>query len=279
MKDYYSILGVQRNASQSDIQKAFRTLAKKHHPDAGGDEKVFKEINEAYQVLNNIKKRQQYDAGSYGGPGSSGGKHAGFEGFDFSHFDMGGSSFEDLFSGIFKNAMNRGRDVQIDVQITFKESIFGVEKNISIPYRNKKTETIKVSIPAGIEHGQGVALNGKGEPGRDKSSRPGDLIIRVVIEKHATLTRHGADLVYPLSLTISEALLGTIKKIKDLKDEKIKIIVPGLTKEGSTILIQGHGIPRPAGNDRLIILCHIKYPKRLSSKEKELLSELQKEGL
>ena len=238
---------------------------------------MFKEVNEAYQVLNNKEKRRQYDAGAYRGPGTGG--NAGFEGFDFSHFDMGGSSFEDIFGNIFNGFVNKGKDIHIDLSITLQESISGVQKTIKIPYRGKKTETINVSIPSGIDNGQGVILKEKGEPAKDPKFKDGDLIVRIRVEKHPEFTRHGRDLVRPVELSVSEALLGTTKEIKDISGKSISVTIPELTKEGTTLAISGYGIPQPAGSGRLIILCTIRYPKKLNSEEKKILEQLKGAGM
>ena len=275
MKDYYRILGVDRGASQSDIQRAFRALAKKHHPDAGGDSAKFKEVNEAYQVLNNPEKRRQYDAGAYQGPGGG----AGFSGFDFSHFDMGGSSLEDILSGVFSGMMGRGRNVQIDIQISFKESIFGVEKTVNIPYRTKATQSVKIQIPGGIENGQGISIEGKGEEPKDSRFKPGNLIVVVHVEKHPHFSRHGRDLVRVVEVPLSEALLGTTKQIDDLEGKSVSITVPELTREGDTVSISGHGIPSPVGSGRLVILFHIVYPKKLSAEDREHIEALKRSGV
>jgi molecular chaperone DnaJ len=139
-KNYYEILGVERNASKSEIKKAFRELAHKYHPDKkGGDEAKFKEINEAYSILSDDQKRAEYD--TYGRTfGSSGqGGFSGFEGFDFSQFTQAGRGFEfdlgDIFGDFFgggRNKVRRGRDISIDVELSFKESVFGTERNVLI---------------------------------------------------------------------------------------------------------------------------------------------------
>jgi molecular chaperone DnaJ len=158
-KDYYKILGVEKSASQEDIKKAFRKLAHQHHPDkAGGDEAKFKEANEAYQVLGDEKKRAQYDQfGSAAFDGSAGfGGGQGFGGFDFS----GGAGFEDLgdiFGDLFgggrsRQRERRGSDIQVDMELTFKESIFGVNKEIEIT----KTDTCDRCGGTGGEPGQGM---------------------------------------------------------------------------------------------------------------------------
>jgi molecular chaperone DnaJ len=149
-KDYYKTLGIDKNASKDDIKKAFRTLAHKHHPDKGGDAEKFKEINEAYSVLSDDQKRAQYDRFGSSGPqfnGGGAGGFSGFEGFDFGGFSSGfggnGGSFEfdlgDIFGDFFggnagakKARKKRGADISVDLEITFEESVFGTEKEISL---------------------------------------------------------------------------------------------------------------------------------------------------
>jgi molecular chaperone DnaJ len=160
-KDYYKILGIDKNASEDDIKKAFRKLAHQHHPDKnGGDDKKFKEISEAYAVLSDSKKRQQYDtfgsADNMGGGNPFGGQ--GFEGFDFSQFNRNGQGFEfdmgDIFGDIFggggrRERVKRGRDVSVDLEITFSEAVFGVEKKIKLT----KNNTCKVCQGSGAKAG------------------------------------------------------------------------------------------------------------------------------
>ena len=288
MKDYYNILGVGKNASQKDIQKAFRGLAQKYHPDKpGGDSVKFKEVNEAYQVLNNQEKRAQYDAGGYAGPGTQGhqgfgGGQQGFGGFDFSNFNMSGSGFEDIIREAMKfqrASQNKGRDVQINIQITFEDSVFGTTKTIEIPYRNKAKEKVEIKIPAGIQNNEQIWLDGKGEPAKQKGYPDGGLLIVISVKPHKEFQRHGGELVLPIDLLPTEALLGIKKEVKDLKGSPLLLTIPELTKEGDAILFPGKGIPQPAGTGRLVVLCHIKSPKKITSRAKELLEQLQKEGL
>ncbi|MDD5152452.1 MAG: molecular chaperone DnaJ [Candidatus Pacebacteria bacterium] len=146
-KDYYKTLGVEKNASADEIKKAFRKLAHKHHPDKGGDEKMFKEVNEAYQVLSDEKKRAEYDTyGSVGGGAGFGGAQGQTGGFDFSGFGGGfnGQGFEnidlnDIFGDLFggrsarsSGKARRGRDISVDLQISFSEAVFGVERKVTI---------------------------------------------------------------------------------------------------------------------------------------------------
>ena len=287
MKDYYKILGVDRNASEGDIQKAFRTLAHQYHPDKkGGDVNKFKEVNEAYQILSNQQKRAQYDAGvdprSAGAGGFDPSGFSGFDGVNFENmefnFGSGAGGFADAINQMFRGAMNRGADIQMDLTISFEESVFGTAKQVTIPYRRKASETVEVQVPAGIEPGTRIQYRGRGEPSKDGQAPAGDLFVRVQVQKHPMFQRRGGDIVCPLTLTPSEAVLGTTKEIQDIRGNALAVTVPEMSKEGTHIVFQGKGIPRPAGNDRLIVFCHITYPKKLSKKAKKILEDLQKEG-
>ncbi len=212
-KDYYKILGVEKNASKDDIKKAFRKLAHEHHPDKNqGNDAKFKEINEAYTTLSDDQKRQQYDTFGSAGPNGFGGGQGGFNGFnggqgfggfDFSGFARqqaqgGGQSFEfdlgDLFGDFFGGGRRprKGANITVDVQLSFKESIFGLEKELNI---NK--EKIVVTIPPGIENGQGLRVQGKGEDG---PGGKGDLIVRIWVEEHSVFRKEGYNLVMEFSV-------------------------------------------------------------------------------
>ena len=183
-KDFYEILGVQRNASQEDIKRAFRNLAKEHHPDRGGDEKKFKEINSAYQVLGNPEKRQQYDQVGHSAyeqmGGMGGGSGAGFGGFDFSSFrnGSGGQGFSmddlgDIFGGMFggggaqqgRRGARRGQHIEMDLPLSFEEAAFGVEKTV----KPHKTVTCPDCEGTGAEKGSSlmdcIECGGRGQVG------------------------------------------------------------------------------------------------------------------
>ena len=291
MKDYYSVLGVSRDATEAEIQRAFRKLAQQHHPDKkGGDAAKFKEANEAYQVLNNKEKRAQYDqfgsVGSGGGRGRAGGFNTqGFGGFDFSDFDVqfsggGGDStgFADAIRSMFYGAMNRGEDIQADIVISFETAVFGGVKKITIPYRKKKAEEIEINIPAGVESGMKLRLTGKGEPAKDPKLASGDLYIRITVNESKHFRKMGGDIIYTLALTPTEALLGAQKEIPDIRSGTISVKVPELSKDGTAIGIPKKGIPQPAGTGRIIVVCAITYPKKMTSKARKLFEELKKEG-
>ncbi len=284
-KDYYSVLGINKTASKDEVKKAFRKLAHKYHPDKkDGDEKKFKEVNEAYSVLSDEKKRQEYD--TYGRT-FQGGAGQGFNagGFDFSGFQQGGNVefdlndiFEGFFGGGFGRRVRRGRDISIDTELTFEESVFGVERKILLNKQTSdKPEEIRVKIPAGISDGQMIRLTGKGENIPDGVS--GDLYVKVHVKPHPVFRKEGYNLVMTLKIKLSDALLGAVYPIQTL-DGKIDVKIPTTVKFGDVLRVRDKGVP--AGADRrgdILIQVHIELPKKLSRKQKKLVDELKQEGL
>lgn len=287
-QDYYKILGVDKSASKEELKKAFRKQAHKYHPDKkDGDEKKFKEVNEAYNVLSNDQKRAQYDRfGSTGFNGAGAGGGQGFGGFDFSGFQQGQNidiDLNDILGSFFRGGggfsrTRKGQDIVIDTEITFRESIFGVKKDLKIPYRNSgKSETIKVDIPAGIDSGETMRMREKGEPIQD--GRPGDLYIRIHVEPHKKLRKEGAHIVTTENIRLSESLLGTKREIDTADDRKITVKIPTGIKHGELLKVRGEGVPVMGGRGDLLIIIKIDTPNKLSKKAKEAIEILQKEGI
>ena len=211
-KDYYNILGVNKGASKDEIKKAFYKLAHKHHPDKkGGDEKKFKEVNEAYQILSDDAKRAKYDQfGSGfenmgGGGGNYGGyQQGGFGGFDFSGFQQGGGqefdfgNLNDIFSDFFGGGGGfyartpHGRDMQTEISILLTDSILGIEKKLVIG-GNKE---LKIKIPAGIQNGQTLKMTGEGE--QIKNGKAGDLYIKINIKVPSKISKKARELLEEL---------------------------------------------------------------------------------
>ncbi len=290
MKDYYKTLGVEKGASKEDIKRAFRKLAHEHHPDKNkGNDAKFKEINEAYTVLSDDQKRQQYDTFGSAGPsggfnpgqgGFSGGQ--GFGGFDFSNLTrqystQNGQAFEfdlgDLFGDFFGGGRRprKGPNITVDVQLTFKESVFGVEKEINI---NK--EKIIVTIPAGIENGQGLKVQGKGEGGQGGK---GDLIVRIWVEEHKVFRKEGFNLIMELSIKLTTALLGGILDIETL-DGKIEVKISAGTTHNEILRVKQKGVPSEHGRrGDLLIVTKVEMPRKLSKNAIKLIDELKKEGI
>jgi DnaJ-class molecular chaperone len=297
-KDYYKILGIAKGASKDEIKSAFRKLAHQYHPDkGGGNEQKFKEVSEAYSVLGDDKKRQQYDTfgsadsmggGNYGGFGGFN-QGQGFGGFDFSQFTQGGNgnSFEfdlnDIFGEFFGGGMSKrqrvkkGRDIRVDQEITFSESVFGVEKEFSLTRANYKTEKIKVKIPADINNGETIRLSGGGETIAD--GVPGDLYISISVKRDPLFRKEGKNIITEANIRLSDAILGMNYPLKTL-DGDIELKIPEGVNSGEILRIREKGVPidgRHRGD--LLIVVKIKMPARLSSKAKKIVEDLRNEGL
>ncbi len=251
-KDYYQTLGVDKNASKEDIKKAFRKLAHEHHPDKkGGNEAKFKEANEAYSVLSDDAKRQQYDtygsafnagggpgAGSYGGGGFGGGGGQGFGGFDFSGFAQGGQGVEfdlgdifgDFFGGRQQERARRGRDISVDIELSFREAVFGVERKIHLT----KTSKCQVCGGNGAKPGTGMktceTCHGKGKVQSVKKSFLGSFAT-----SHTCETCHGVGQV-PKEKCVECHGAGVINK-----QQEITVNIPAGMNDGEMVRLTGGG--------------------------------------
>lgn len=352
-KDYYATLGVSKSASQDEIKAAFRKAAHTHHPDKGGDESKFKEVNEAYQVLGDAEKRAKYDQfGSAAFDGSGGGGPFGGAGFDFSQF--GGAGFDpsqfgdlgDILGGMFGGGGRRGsnkphgQDIAVDLALTFKESVFGVEKEIplakfyhcdrcggvgaepgtgmkkchtcngqgytvtqqrtffgtvqartacgtchgagEVPEKSCTTcngkgvaharKTIRVTIPAGVEDGMQIRVRGQGEA-IGRGGEPGDLYLRMHVQKDARFTRDGDTLYGARDIGFTQAALGDEVEV-DTVDGKVSMKIPAGTQSGDELRLRGKGVVRGSGRGDQIVVIRVVTPKKLSRHERELLEGL-----
>lgn len=272
MKDYYQILGVEKGASKEEIKKAFRKMAHKYHPDkTGGDEAKFKEVNEAYQVLGNDQKRSQYDqfgsADGFAGFGGQGGP-SGFGGFDFSNFArQGGAQFDfgDIFGDIFGGGRpRRGRDISVDIMVSFEESIFGTEKAFLIG----KVGTCDTCDGTGAKKGSKTkkceTCNGQGKIQENRRSFIGQI---TSVRECDTCYGRGE---VPEQVCSDCAGAGVKKK-----SEEVKVAVPPGIQHGEMIRLTGRGeaIPGgPAGD--LYIKVHVEPSKTFRREGNDLLMEL-----
>ncbi len=287
-KDYYKILGVEKGATEDDIKKAFRKLAHQYHPDKkGGDEAKFKEANEAYAVLSDKQKRQQYDTFGQAGPGmggagpQGGGFNASDFGFDFSNFNQAGfdaGDLGDILSSIFGGRrVRRGRDIAVDIELSFQESIFGAERKVVINSKLVKQKEVSIKTPAGIDSGQMIRMSGFGEA--IEGGVPGDLYVKVHVRRHPTLRKEGYNLVMDLEIKLSEALLGGERHIGTL-DGDLTLKIPASTNSGTILRVKGKGVPQGQGKrGDLYVRTIVKMPEKLSKESKKLIEELKKEGL
>ncbi len=298
-KDYYKILGVQKNSSADDIKKAYRKLAREHHPDMVKDsdkssaEKRFKEINEAYQVLSDSQKRKMYDQfGSAAGPGfgpegfsgarqgpfsytysSSGGNPFDFENGEFDPFDI----FEDFFGfrGFSSRRPKRGKNLYYEMRLEFRDIVFGIEREVNV-----ESGKVKVKIPAGMRDGMEIKFSGKGMPGPGGSPN-GDLYLTIRVRDVPDFVIMGDNVLINKEIGMIDAALGNIIEVSvvDLEKKdgvgKAKLKIPGGTQYGARFLIKGKGMPKlhGRGQGNVIVQILIKIPERLSREQRELLEK------
>ena len=349
--DYYEVLGIQKGASEDEIKKAYKKLARKYHPDMNpGDkeaEEKFKEVNEANEVLSDPEKKARYDQFGFAGvdpnygAGAGGGAYGG--GFDFGDLgDIFGSFFGGGFGGGQRrnpNAPQRGESIRASVSVSFTEAAFGCEKSVTLerseqcptckgngcapgttpeicpdchgtgtvqtrrqtpmgvfasngPCRKcggtgrlihqpcpdcrgtgavRKRKTIKVNIPAGIDHGQTISLRGQGNAGRN-GGPAGDLLITVMVQPHELFRRDGVDVFCEAPITFAQAVLGAELEIPTI-DGKVKYSIPEGTQTGTVFRLKGKGIPVLNGRGRgdQYVTVTIETPRNLNKEQREAL--------
>jgi len=226
--DYYSILGVPKNASDQDIRTAYKKQSMQHHPDRGGDEEQFKRVNEAYQTLKDPAKRQQYD-----NPQPQ---------FNFNTSNMHGHPFGDIF-GNMNRRQRRNHDVTINVNLELIDVLTGRELTARYQVPSGKIKEANIDIPPGVEDGVGIRFRGLGD-NIIPNVPPGDLIVRTRIRQPANWRRSGNDLRTRVTVSVFECLLGGSVEIKTIDDKRFKINIPKGTQSGAVFSIPNHGILR-----------------------------------
>ncbi len=348
-RDYYEVLGVDKNASAEDIKKAYRKLAKECHPDLHPNDKQaeerFKELNEANEVLSDPEKRARYDQFGFDGPNAGFGGGAG--GFDFSGFGGMGDIFDQLFGGGMgasaaqrRNAPMQGNDLRYDLRISFEEAAFGCEKSFEFTRsencetchgtgakpgtspkqcpnckgtgqvrmaggfmvtvrtcptcggtgkvitdkctacggtgRTRRRRTASVKVPAGIDNGQTIVMNGQGEPGRNGGPN-GDLYIQITVRPHKLFKRDGTNLYLDLPISFTQAALGADIDVPTLGGGKTTVHIPEGTQNDAEFRLKGQGIQQLRSNYRGDMILHVRVeiPRKMTEKQKELLRQFE----
>ncbi len=266
MKDYYKILGVERTASSEDIKKAYRSLAMKYHPDRGGDEKKFQEIQEAYSVLSDDQKKAEYD-----NPQSH--QHFNF-GFNDDMFDMFSRS---PFGFNFRTGA-RNPNITINLTISLEDAFTGRTFDAEIGMSNGQTKLISIDIPAGVEDGMSVKYRGMGESLHPKIP-PGDLIANIRIVKHSIWERVGDNLIYEKNISVWEAMLGSDITLTTIDGKQISISIPPGTQPDTFLSCKGEGMPnmRTKKRGNLLIKIKIVVPKNLNDEQIKTIKGLKNE--
>ncbi len=301
-KDYYTVLGVARDAKDEDIKKAFRKLARLYHPDIAKDKKTaeakFKEINEANEVLSDPEKRRKYDQlgadwqSGRAGHGPAGGTRQGPNGSQQYDYHFGGTGFSDFFEQFF-GGRQRGRggyedemafaqpgsDIEGAILVTLHEVMNGATRVVSLKRTDPRTgeietQTFNVRIPAGVHEGQLIRVRGQGHPGSG-GAEPGDLYLRVRVEAHPDFSVRGSDLYHELLIAPWEGALGAQLLIPTLSG-KIKLRIPPGTNNEQQLRVRGQGLPKGQTGERgdLYVVMNVQLPTDLTAEERAAWEKL-----
>ena len=301
-EDYYATLGVPRGASAEEIKKAYRKLARENHPDLHPDDpkakEKFQQVQNAFDVLNDPKKREMFDRygsayESMGGGGAGprpwpggGPRGGGAEAYEVNLEDLfgggGGGGFADLFKqfgnrggrgGARRPMPEEGADLEHDLSIPFATSVLGGEAQIGVQRADGRTESIRVKIPAGIEDGKKIRLRGQGEPGAN-GGEAGDILIRVAVAPHPQFRRFGKRLEISVPITLAEAIAGG-KIDVPTPHGTIMLTVPPGSSSGRKLRVKGQGVKAGSGEPGdLFAELEIVMPKNLSDEDRQQLAEI-----
>jgi molecular chaperone DnaJ len=287
-KDFYKTLGVSKDATQDEIKKAYRRLARDLHPDRNPDdasaEKRFKEVGEAYGVLSDAKNRQQYDAiRAMGGGGprfQAGGRPgAGFEDAMGNMFGQGargyaagnGGGFEDIlsqmFGGGFQQGPQQGSDLMAATEISFRQAAEGATVQLGLDGGR-----IQARIPVGVKDGQKIRLRGKGRPGSN-GGPAGDLLLTVHVGKHPVFATDGLNLRVKLPVSFVEATMGANVEVPTLDGDRVKVKVPSGTASGQVLRVKGRGLKGKDRTGDLLATVEVAVPRKLSRAAKKALED------
>lgn len=303
-RDFYDVLGVPRGASADEIKRAYRKLAKEHHPDRNPNnaaaEAKFKEVQQAYDVLGDSDKRAQYDqfgrvgVGQWGADPSGhrvyqwGDSRVGAEDLEelFSSFGGGGSSiFDTLFGGRKSTAgagprrasrVRSAPDIEHEVTIPFEQAVRGGTVSLRLQGESGHSQSLEVKIPPGIEDGQKLRVRGRASGGR--ADTQGDFYVKVRVQPHAWFSRQGLDLHVDVPVSVTEAVLGGKIDVPSW-DGRVTVTLPAGTSSGSKLRLRGKGVSKPSGErGDLYVSVRIVPPQELTAEQRRLYEELRTLG-
>lgn len=291
MKDYYGILGVPKTATQDDIRKAFRKAAMKHHPDRGGDQAKFKEINEAHDILSDNEKRMMVDQGvdplnpqqqrHHGHHFHSGGSP-----FEF-HFGGGGNPhMEDIlrgfgfntgFGGGWQQAQppRKNKSLNINLRITLEEAYEGVTKELELTYPGNRVKTITLEIPKGVDSNVTIRYEGMGD-NANPNLAPGDLLVNIQVAPHPIFAREGMNLLRDVMVDCFSAVTGTSIGFTTLDNRHLEVTIPPGIQPGTTLGLKNEGMRDSNGNvGKLYVRVNVQIPTNLTPEVVELIEQIK----
>jgi molecular chaperone DnaJ len=285
-KDFYKVLGVSKDVSETELKKTYRKLSRQFHPDTNpGDAKAearFKEISEAYSVLSDKAQRAEYDQiramgpGARAGFGGGGGFPGGFQG----GANFGGAGFEDVFANLFggggggfggPRGPQRGQDLTTTQTLDFIDGVKGTTLKLSL---KAGAEPTTIKIPAGVSDGQKIKIAGKGNPSPN-GGPAGDLIITVTVKPHPVFTRDGNNIRVTVPITFTEAVLGATIQVPTLGGDPVKLKVAPGTPNGRVLRVKGRGVVTAKAEGDLLATVEIAVPSHISDKAKKALEEFE----
>jgi DnaJ-class molecular chaperone len=286
--DYYETLGVSRTASEEEIRKAHKKLSRKYHPDVNKEPEAsekFKQVQEAFEVLGDKEKRQQYDQFGNAMPGGGRGQPFNWGGggqVDLGDLFGGQVDLESLLGGAFGGPAGRqgrrrsraGENVEVEAEIPFQTAVEGGKYELGLN-RDGKVERLSVKIPAGVDTGSLVRLSGQGQPGVGGGAA-GDLLVRIRVAPHPWFRREGNDLSVEVPVSITEAALGAKVDVPTLSEGPVVVTIPAGTSSGAKLRLRGKGVvdlnSKKRGDQYVIV--RIMAPQKLNDRARQLLEEL-----
>ena len=265
--DYYSILGIPKNATEEDIRKAYKKQSMQHHPDRGGNEETFKQVNESYQTLKDPHKRAMYDHQQTAGQG----------GFYYNTSNMGNDPFSDMFASMFggqHRARPQNPDVRLRVKLELEEVLTGKKIIAAYRLRNGQEETVNLDIPAGVNHGDTMKFSNLGD--NSIPGTRGNLFVEIHINHKPNWTRNYNDLKTTVKVNCLEMIVGTKISVNTLDGKNLELTIPKGTRNNTTFSVNGYGIPDVRSNQKgkLLITVEATIPNNLKAQQLQRIREI-----